>query len=42
MWVALIVVIITLIVKLTDDEPERKLSAAKVAKHELKLKEKAA
>ncbi len=45
MWwlavIGLIGVIVTLIIKLSDDEPEFKLSAAKVAKHELKLKEKA-
>lgn len=39
--VGLVGLIVTLIIKLTDDEPDYKLSAAKVAKHELKLKEKA-
>jgi cytochrome o ubiquinol oxidase subunit 1 len=42
MVIGLIGGIVTTIVKVTDDEPDHKLSAAKVAKHELKLKEKAA
>ncbi len=42
MVIGLIGGIVTTIIKVTDDEPDYKLSAAKVAKHELKLKEKAA
>ena len=42
MWwlvvVAFVGIVITIIIKLSDDEPEYKLSAAKVAKHELKTK----
>jgi len=42
MWwlviVAFIAVVVTIIIKLSDDEPDYKLSAAKVAKNELQLK----
>ncbi|MES2631063.1 MAG: cbb3-type cytochrome c oxidase subunit I [Patescibacteria group bacterium] len=40
MVIGLIGVIVTLIIRLTNDEPDYKLSAAKVAKHEMTLKEK--
>ena len=42
MWwlaaISFVAVVITIIIKLTDDEPDYKLSAAKVAKHELQAK----
>lgn len=44
MWwlavIGLVATVITLIIKLCDDEPEYKLTAAKLAHHELKMKEK--
>ena len=40
MVIGLVGVVVTLIIRLTNDEPDYKLSAAKVAKHELKFKEK--